>query len=160
MKNKSDNPLNNIFIKDTSGKLTEEIESIKNIHYFFEFLKDDKIKDDSKIKVIEEFKNKLHINRYISEFFSSYENKSIYIILFELYINKNTNDKLKNSILSLLEELSPNIKTGKDIYQYIFQKLAKLYRGELPATSNNVNNYLNLLCSILSEADKYIIKRV
>ena len=158
MKNKSDNPLNNIFVKDTSGKLTDEIESIKNIHYFFEFLKDDKIKDDTKIKVIEEFKNKLHTSRYISEFFSSYENKSIYIILFDLYINKNATDKLKTSILSLLEELSPNIKTGKDIYQYIFQKLAKIYRGELPATSSNINNYLNLLCSILSEADKYIVK--
>ena len=46
MKNKNDNPLNIIFIKDSSGKLTEEIESTKNIHFFFEFLKEDKINTD------------------------------------------------------------------------------------------------------------------
>ena len=153
MKNKSDNPLNNIFIKDSNGKLTEEIDSTKHIQSFFEFLKDDKINPDSKIKVLEELKNKMHINRYIADFFSTYNNKSIYLFLFELYINKNTTDKLKSSIQSFIEELVLNIKAGKEIYEYLFQKLAKIYRGEMPATANNTKNYLNLLNSILCEAD-------
>ena len=153
MKNKNDNPLNIIFIKDSSGKLTEEIESTKNIHFFFEFLKEDKINADSKIKILDELKNKIHVNRYISDYFSSYDNKSIYIFLFELYINKNTNDKLKSSIKSFIEELCLTIKTGKEIYEYLFQKLARIYRGEAPATSNSVKDYLNLLSSLLCETE-------
>ena len=63
---KSDNPLHNIFIKQSSGKLTDEITDIKNISNFFKYLKDDKINSDSKIKVLEEFKNKIKTKIYIS----------------------------------------------------------------------------------------------
>ena len=148
-----DNPLNNIFIKDSSGKLTDEIDSVKNIHYFFDFVKDDKIKEETKVKVLDELKAKIHSNRFISEFFSSHENKSIYIYLFDLYISKNTNEKLKKSIESLIEELCLNISTGKEVFVYLFQKLAKIYRGEIQATSNNVYNYLRLISSVLCETD-------
>ena len=156
MKNKSDNPLNNIFIKDSNGKLTDDIDSVPNIKYFFEFIKDDKIKDDSKITVLNELKKKLHNKRYISEFFSSYQNKSIYLYLFELYIKKNSSDKLKNSIQHLIEELCLNIQTDKNIYEYLFQQLAKIYRGEIEATSKNLKNYLNLLNCVLSETDNIL----
>ena len=156
MKNKSDNPLNNIFIKDSNGKLTADIDSIQNIKHFFEFLKDDKIKDDSKIKVLDELKKKMHEKRYISEFFSSYENKSIYLFLFELYINKNSSDKLKNSIQSLIEELCINVQTGKNIYEYLFQQIAKIYRGEIQPTAKNLKNYLSLLNSVLCETDNIL----
>ena len=153
MFNKNDNPLKSIFIKDQNGKLSHEIDSIKNIHSFFDFIKDDKIKEDSKIKVLDELKSKIHSNRLISEFFSYHENKSIYIYLFDLYINKNSSDKLKNSIQSLIEELCLNIETGKEVYEYLFQNLAKIYRGEIKPTSNVLYNYLKLLNSILIETD-------
>ena len=147
----SNNPLATIFYKDSNGKLTNDIEQVKNIKNFFNFIKDDKNKVDEKIKVLDELKHKIKENRYISEFFSSYENKSIYLFLFDLYINKNSSDKLKNSITSLIEELCLNIQTGKEIYEYLFQRLTKIYRGEIPANSNNVYNVLKLLNSVLCE---------
>ena len=149
----SNNPLATIFFKDSNGKLTNDIEQTKNIKNFFDFIKDDKYKEEEKIKVLDELKNKIKANRYISEFFCSHENKSIYLFLFDLYINKNSSDKLKNSILSLIEELCLNIQTGKEIYEYLFQKLTKIYRGEIPANSNNMYNYLKLLNSLLCETD-------
>ena len=149
----SNNPLATIFFKDSNGKLTNDIEQTKNIKNFFDFIKDDKNKEEEKIKVLDELKNKIKVNRYLSEFFSSHENKSIYIYLFDLYINKNSSDKLKNVITSLIEELCLNIQTGKEIYEYLFQKLTKIYRGEIPPNSNNVYNYLKLLNSVLCETD-------
>ena len=59
---KSDNPLNSIFIKNSAGKLSDEINDIKNISYLFKFLKDEKINVDTKIKVIDEL---MKINQYI-----------------------------------------------------------------------------------------------
>ena len=152
----SNNPLSSIFIKDSNGKLTGELDQINNVKNFFIFLKDDKIKNEDKMKVLDEFKNKIKENRYICEFFSSYENKSIYIYLFNLYLHKNSSDKLKNSILSLIEELCLNIQTGKEIYEYMFQKLAKIYRGEIPANSNKIYKILKLLDSILSEKENML----
>ena len=151
---KNENPLNSIFIKDTNGKLTEEIDSIKNIHKFFDFLIDNKINNESKIKIIDEFKAKLHNNRYIAEFFSSYKNKSIYFYLFDLYLNKNSNDKQRASIQSLIEELCLNIQTEKNIFEFLFQNMAKIYRGEMPTSS--LYNYLKLLNIILSENDNIL----
>ena len=150
------NPLTNIFAKDSNGKLTDEIESVKNIDFFFEFLKDDKIKEDVKIKVLEEFKAKLHNTRYISEFFASHNNKSIYLYLFDLYLNQNSTDKIKKIILLLIEELCQNITAGKEIYEYIFQRLSKIYIGVIPSTANNVYNYLQLLGSLLFETDNMV----
>ena len=46
---KNDNPLNTIFIKQSNGKLSDEINDIKNISNFFKFIKDDKINNDTKI---------------------------------------------------------------------------------------------------------------
>ena len=149
----SNNPLATIFLKDSNGKLTNDIEQVKNIKNFFNFIKDDKIKEEEKIKILDDLKNRIRVNRYISEYFSSHENKSIYLFLFDLYINKNSSDKLKNSIISLIEELCLNIQAGKEIYEYLFQKLAKIYRGEMQANSNNMYNYLKLLNSVLCETD-------
>ena len=54
MLSKNDNPLKSIFIKDQKGTLSDEIDSIDKIHLFFDFIKDEKIKEDLKIKVLEE----------------------------------------------------------------------------------------------------------
>ena len=153
---KCDNPLNSIFIKQSNGKLSEEINEIKNIPNFFKFLKDDKVANEEKIKVLEELKKKIQLNRFISEFFSEYDNKSIYIHLFDLYTNKNTNQQLKTSIITLIEELCLNIQTGKEVYEYIFQNLSKIYRKEIKPSAENVYIYLKLLGSILNENDNII----
>ena len=77
MLDKKDNPLYNIFIKTSKGDLSNEIDNIKNIQFFFNYLKNEKNKDEFKAKIIEELAAKIHINRYIAEFFSSHDNKSI-----------------------------------------------------------------------------------
>ena len=153
---KSDNPLNSIFIKNSAGKLSDEINDIKNISYLFKFLKDEKINVDTKIKVIDELMKKIKTNRFISEFFSEYENKSIYIHLFDLYTKKSSTEKLKSSISSLIEELCLNTQTGKEVYEYIFQNLAKIYRNEIKPDAENVYIYLKLLSNVLCETDNII----
>ena len=149
----SNNPLNNIFLKGPQGNITEELDNINNIKLFFNFINNDKVEDEEKEIVFKDLTSKLQINRYISEFFSTYENKSIYIYLFDLYCKDKTSQKLKDIIVTLIEQLLFNIQTGKEIYEYIFQKLSEIYRGEIPATENNLYNYLKLLKTISSEID-------
>ena len=153
---KNDDPLNTIFIKQSNGKLSDEINDIKNISNFFKFIKDDKINNDTKIKVFNELQKKIQSNCFNAEFFSGYENKSIYIHLFDLYTKKNTSDKLKSSIISLIEELCLNIQTWKDVYEYIFQNLSKIYRNEIKPNTENVYIYLKLLGSVLCETDNIL----
>ena len=61
----SNNPLNNIFAKNNEGQLTNEVENINNIHFFFDFILDDKVKDEEKIITLKEFESKIKVNRYI-----------------------------------------------------------------------------------------------
>ena len=150
---KNENPLTNIFIKHSTGKLGDEINNMNNIPNFFKFIKDEKISCDSKIKVLKELNNKIKANRLLSEFFSEYDNKSIYLHLFDLYIKKNASEKLKSTITSFIEELCNHIQTGKEVYEYIFQNLAKIYRKELKPNAENVYTYLKLLGSLLGEND-------
>ena len=147
----SNNPLYTIFFKNNQGELTEELENINNINFFFNYIIDDKVKDEEKIIILKELESKIKVNRYISAFFSSFNNKSIYIYLFELYSNKNISQNLKEVIINLINELLFNIQTGKEIYEYIFQKLAQIYRGEIQRTENNLYTYLILLKTILKK---------
>ena len=147
----SNNPLYSIFYINNQGELTEELEKINNIKLFFNFIVDDKVKEEEKIIVLKELKSKIKVNRYISEFFSAYNNKSIYIYLFDLYSNKNNSQNFKEVILELIEELLFNIQTGKEIFEYLFQKLSQIYRGEMPRTNNNLYTYLILLKTIFKE---------
>ena len=148
------NPLNAIFIKDSQNKITSEINSPNNIKDFFLFLKDENINDENKVLVIDQFTQKLKDNRYISEYFSSYDNKSIYLYLFDIYLRqKNKDNKLKTSIINLLNELRINIQTGKEIYEYIFQRLTLLYRGEEEINPDNLYNYLKLLYTLLDDTE-------
>ena len=149
----SNNPLDNIFLKSPSGKITEELDNINNIELFFLFINNDKIEDKQKEIVIKDLTSKIKVNRYISEFFSIYKNKSIYIYLFDLYTKNNTTKELKEAIIFLIEELLSNIQTGKDIYEYIFQKLAQIYRGEIPAIEKYIYDYLKLLNTLFSDID-------
>ena len=145
----SNNPLDNIFLKSPSGKITEELDNINNIELFFLFINNDKIEDKEKEIVIKDLASKIKVNRYISEFFSIYKNKSIYIYLFDLYTKNSTTKELKEAIIFLIEELLSNIQTGKDIYEYIFQKLAQIYRGEIPAIENNIYDLVEIVNFLL-----------
>ena len=159
MKENNENPLDLIFIKNSKGKATEEINDISKIPEIFKYLKNDNIEYGKKIFVIEELIKKFKVNRYITEYFTQFEDKSIYIFLFDLYLKKETSKELKASIIHLLNELRINIETGKEIYEYIFQELAKLYRGEEQLKVNIIKNYLNLLYSILDQTENCIKPR-
>ena len=148
------NPLNSIFIIENKNKITSEIKTINNIKDFFIYLKDENINFDNKTSVIDQFTQIIKDNRYISAYFSSYENKSIYLFLFDLYFNNKYSDNaLKSSIINLLNELRINIQTGKEIYEYIFQKLSLLYRGEEEINPDNLYNYLKILYTLLDDTE-------
>ena len=70
-----DNPLYNIFIKTPKGVLTEEIDSVKNIPYFFNYLKDEKAKDDIKEKAIRDLTSDPTIDDsdFLSQLYNSVE---------------------------------------------------------------------------------------
>ena len=159
MKEIKENPLDLIFLKNSKGKTTEEIKDILKIPKFFDYIKDENIEYGKKIFIIEELIKKIKVNRYISEYFSEYENQSIYIFLFNLYLKKDTNEELKTSIINLLNILRINIETGKEIYEYLFQNLSKLYRGEEDLKPNRMKNYLFLLYTILDETENCLKPR-
>ena len=147
----NENPLKEIFKQPAKKDVTEEIKSIDKISLFFKYLINENIPSESRSKVIEEFIPKLKTNRYISEYFSTYENESIYLILSKLYLNKTSNDVLKKSILNLIAELRINLDINKNIYDYIFQKLSLVYRGSENLTKHDLKDYLILLESFLGE---------
>ena len=68
-----------------------------------------------------------------------------------IYSKKRKTDKLKITIISLIEELSLNIHAGKDFYKYILQSFAKIYRNEIKPNVDHIYLYLQLLPSILCE---------
>ena len=159
MKEIKDNPLDSIFIKNSQGKATEEINDIWKIPEFFKYLINDKNDFSKKIYVIEELIKKIKINRYIVEYFSEYENKSIYIVLFEIFLKKETSPELRTSIINLLNVLRINIETPKEIYEFLFQELSKVYRGEEKMNPNTIKNYLILLHTILDETESCVKPR-
>ena len=60
----SNNPLYSIFYINNQGELTEELEKINNIKLSFNFIVDDKVKEEEKIIVLKELKSKIKVNRY------------------------------------------------------------------------------------------------
>ena len=145
------NPLKEIFKLSKKGEIIEEMKSIENIPLFFKYIKDEKIPSESRANIINEFIKKLQANRYISEYFSSFENESIYLILSKLYLNSASNEVLKSSILNLIAELRINLDINKNIYDYLFQKLSLIYRSENNLGKNDLHEYLVLLQSFLGE---------
>ena len=151
MSDLNDNPLKEIFKQSSKGEIIEELKSIDKISLFFKYIKDENVPSESRSKIIEEFIKKLKINRYISEYFSSYENESIYLILTKLYLNPSSNSILKTSILNLISELRINLDINKNIYDYLFQKMSLIYRGETDLGKNDLQEYLVILESFLGE---------
>ena len=155
----SENPLKSIFKLTSKGVCTEEINSVNKIDTFFKYLKDEKNPSKFRCQMIEEFINKLKINRYLCEFFSQYENESIYIFLVQLYINKKTPNDLKSSIINLINELKINLDINKNIYDYLFQKIAAIYREEESLSNNLFYDYLMLLNTFLGDTLNHLKPR-
>ena len=152
---KKENLLYNIFFKNSKGELTNEIEKVNCIQYFFFYVISDQISESLKINAFKELTEKIRINRYISEYFSSFENKSIYTYLFDNYLSPNASDELKESILTFIDELLINIEIGKDVYEYLFQKFSQIYRKEIQPTPEIVKDLLILLSRILGDTKQY-----
>ena len=149
---KVNNPLKLIFKLTDKGEMSEELYSIRNIPLFFKYLLNENVSQKEKIEVIEQFIEIIKENRYISEYFSIYNNKSIYLFFFELYLSKNSSEELKSVIINLFQELIINVETNKNIYEFLFQKFSALYRNQ-EATPENLFNLLTLLNTILGETD-------
>ena len=147
----NDNPIKEIFKMTNKGQTTEEINNIDKIDSFFEYIKDVNIPSTHRAQIIEELIAKLKINRYLCEYFSSYENESIYIFLIHLYINNSTTPDLKASIINFISELRINLDINKDIYDYIFQKISAIYREEDKLSKDLLHDYLSLLDAFLSD---------
>ena len=147
------NPLKMIFLQISPGKYSTEKIEIKNINYFFIYLKEPKNNQESKAKIIEEFIIIIKDNRYICEYFSFYENKSIYIFLFNLYVQENATEILKKSIINLIKVLALNIEVDKKIFEFIFQKISLLYREEEKIIPESLKNYLTLLNAIILDIE-------
>ena len=153
------NPLQLIFKTTDKGEMSEELNSIKNIPLFFKYLLNENVSQEDKISIIEKFIEIINENRYICEYFSSYNNKSIYIFFIELYLSKSTSPELKSAIINLFQELIINIETNKNIYEFLFQKFSALYRGKDDPTPENLFNLLTLLNTILGETDNMLKPR-
>ena len=146
----NENPLNSIF-KVSKGKCTEEINSMNKIDSFFKYILDEKIPSKNRCQVIEELINKIKVNQYLCEYFSSFDNQSIYIVLSQLYINKSTSPDLKTSIINLINELKINLDIYKNVYDYLFQKIAAIYREEEKPSNELLYDYLTLLNIFLGD---------
>ena len=153
------NPLTLIFKTTDKGEMSEELNSIKNIPLFFKYLLNENVSQEDKINIIEKFTEIINENRYICEYFSSYDNKSIYIFFIDLYLSKSTSAELKSAIINLFQELIINVETDKNIYEFIFQKFSALYRGRDDPTPENLFNLLTLLNTILGETDNMLKPR-
>ena len=155
MKKIKDDPLFSIF-KKVNNEIIEEIDSINNISNFFEFITSTKTPEDSKIGVLENITIIFKNNKYICDFFSSYNNKSIYLYLFDIYLSKDSSDKLKTAIVNLLNELLLVLETKSEIYEYLFQNISKIYSKDNTTqekTPQNLYNHLFLLNTLLLYRD-------
>ena len=157
------NPLKQIFKLNSKGECTSQMISTSLISKFFDIF-DNNPKDkeslltcEEKTKIITNFYEIIKENRTIIEYFSSCNNKSIYIYLFELYLDKNSSEELKNSIIMLLNELRINIQTNKEVYLYLFNHLSLIYKGK--EGEENFTNILNLLKILLGETENYVNPR-
>ena len=77
--------------------------------------------------------------------------RTIYTFLFDLYLSPESTIKLKNSIINLLKELILNLEITKDIFEYIFQKIALIFKGVEKDSPEKINKYLTLLNTILND---------
>ena len=150
----SDNPLYEIFRTNPAGLITSELKNFSKFSVLYEYLNDDKKKVENKIKIINKLIELIKSQRNICAFLPKYDNKSIYIFLFDLFMNAKNSNELKQSIIMLIKELSLYLEMNKEIYENIFQRFSLLYRKDKKILPNisipiSFNNYFNDLLNIL-----------
>ena len=156
MKKINDDPLLSIF-KKIKDEYIEEIDSIRNIPNFFNYITSSHTPEDSKIGVLNNITTIIRKKKYICEYFSSCNNKSIYSYLFDIYLSKNTSKELQSSIINLVNELILTLETNNEIYEYLFQSISKIYNKEETTqekTPENLYNHLFLLNNLLLYNEK------
>ena len=157
------NPLKVIFKLNSNGEITSQLKSIQDISSFFQFLAKNLNGDKSsptfkqKTQVILKFCSIIKENRTIVEYFSKFNDKSIYFFLFDIYLNNKSSKELKASVISLLSELRINIQTNKEIYSFLFNKLSLIYRGG--KGDENFTSILILLNTLLGDSENILIPR-
>ena len=155
MEEKNVQPFLTISQRFTEGD-AEDIEIYpENIDEFFKYLNNQKISQKDKAMTLHNLMIKVKENRTISEYFSKYEGQSIYIFLFNLYIDQSTTDIIRVAILNLISEMRINVEANKNSFEPIFQKLSSLFREEETVTSEKCVLCLNFLNTILGETEKY-----
>ena len=155
MEENDENPLDLIFLKNSEGETTAEFEDVTKIPDFFEYIQNPEIEQEKKIYILQQIQTKFNVNRYLIEYFSSYENISIYRFLFDIFLLPETTEELKSEIINFISQIRCNIETNKEIYEYIFQKLSLLYKSNEQEylDPNEVNNYLQFLNAILGSTE-------
>ena len=159
------NPLTQIFKVNSKGETTSHLNSLQEISDLFTYLlkninnEEPSPSIEEKIKVISNFRNIIKENRTIVEFFSENEDKSIYLYLFELYLNKNSTQELKKEIISLIDELRINIQLNKKSFVFLFNNLSTIYRENQVDEDLFFYDNLTLLNSILGETENYVKPR-
>jgi hypothetical protein len=153
-KEKSNNPLFEIFKTNPSGLISAELKDFTKFPVLYEYLKDNKNKVENKVKIINKLIELIESQRNICAFMPKYDNKSIYIFLFDLFLNEKSSNEFKQSIINLIKELSLYLELNKEIYENIFQRFSLIYRKDkkiLPniSTPLSFNNYFNDLLNIL-----------
>ena len=156
MSETNDNPLLKIFEKKQDGTFSQDLTNKKKINLLWNYLEDKNKSQKSKNQIIKELTERIKNNRYISEYFLSINlnninKRTIYTFLFDLYLNPDSSNELKDSIINLLKELIINLEISKDTFEFIFQKISLIYKGIEKDSPEKLNQYLTLLNTILGD---------
>ena len=152
------NPLLLIFKLTPAGAISEEIEDPSKFPSLYNYMLENSNKKNKVqiINIINILKEMIKRQRSVCAYFPKYNNKSLYIFLFELFLKENSNSQLRTSLVELISELIANIQINKEIYEFIFQKFSKIYRKEQNFLNNikemnySVNDYIKNIKKLLN----------
>ena len=126
------NPFFLIFKMDEAGIISEEIEDPSKFTSLYKYILDisNKKNKNQIINAINIFKDIIKRQRSVSAYLPKYNNKSLYIFLFELFLKEKSNPQIRKAIIDFISEISINIQISKEDYDFIFQRFSKLYRKD------------------------------
>ena len=150
------NPLFQIFKHDDAGIISEEIEDPSKFPLLYNYIFDNSNKKVA-VNIINILKEIIKRQRSIAAFFPKYNNKSIYIFLYEIYLKEITNTQLRKALIEFISEINNNVQISKDEYDFIFQKFSKLYQQDktflesIKKLNYTFNDYFISLFELLNE---------
>ena len=150
------NPLFQIFKHDDAGIISEEIEDPSKFSLLYNYIFDNSNKKVA-VNIINILKEIIKRQRSIAAFFPKYNNKSIYIFLYEIYLKEITNTQLRKALIEFISEINNNVQISKDEYDFIFQKFSKLYQKDktflesIKKLNYTFNDYFISLFELLNE---------